>query len=200
METLEKMLQDAVWVAKALFDRNKVSGSSANLSFRFDNRIYITGSGTCFGRLRADSFSVIDLEGQHLSGIAPSKEVPLHLMLYGKDPAIKAVVHTHSFYSTLWSCLENMDPDNAIPAITPYLRMKVGSIALIPYAKPGSELLFHLVRERLNAGDGFLLRNHGPVICGKNIMDAFYGLEELEESARIAWSLRGLPETDYSRL
>jgi ribulose-5-phosphate 4-epimerase/fuculose-1-phosphate aldolase len=86
------MLQDAVWVAKALFDRNKVSGSSANLSFRFDNRIYITGSGTCFGRLRADSFSGSDIEGQHRSGISPSKEVPLHRRLYGKDPAIKAVV------------------------------------------------------------------------------------------------------------
>jgi hypothetical protein len=48
-----------------------------------------------------------------------------------------------------------MDPDNAIPAITPYLRMKVGSIALIPYAKPGSELLFHLVREQSECGRWF---------------------------------------------
>jgi hypothetical protein len=31
-------------------------------------------------------------------------------------------------------------------------------------------------------------------------MAAFYGLEELEASARIAGRLRGLPETDYSRL
>ena len=34
-----------------------------------------------------------------------------------------------------------------------------------------------------------LLKAHGPVVPGKSIMDAFYCLEELEESAHIAWEL-----------
>ena len=43
--------------------------------------------------------------------------------------------------------------------------------------------------ERIGSGDGFVLKNHGPIIGGKTIMDAFYGIEELEESARMAWYL-----------
>jgi len=198
--TIEQKTQDAIWVAKALFDRNKVSGSSANLSFRHEDWIYITGSGTCFGQLNADSFSVMDPDGKHIYGIPPSKEAPLHLMLYRANAKVQAVIHTHSFFATLWSCLQGIDPDNAIPSITPYLKMKVGRIALVPFAPPGSEQLFANMQERLTAGDGYILQNHGPVIPGSSIMDAFYGIEELEESARIAWTLRGIPGDGYHRI
>ena len=64
--------------------------------------------------------------------------------------------------------------------------MKVGKIGLIPYAKPGSEELFRLFRENLSDAGAYLLKNHGGIVGGKNILDAFYGIEELEESARIA--------------
>ena len=39
------------------------------------------------------------------------------------------------------------------------------------------------------SGDGYLLKRHGAVVPGADIMDAFYCLEELEENARIAWEL-----------
>lgn len=51
MNTLEQKMNDAIWIAKELFDRGKATGSSANLSFLHDGHIYITGSGTCFGNL-----------------------------------------------------------------------------------------------------------------------------------------------------
>ena len=60
---------------------------------------------------------------------------------------------------------------------------------LVPSEKPGSEALFQAFRELVGASDGFLLKNHGPVVPGKSVMDAFFRLEELEESARIAWEL-----------
>ena len=41
------------------------------------------------------------------------------------------------------------------------------------------------------------MKQHGAIVAGKNIMDAFYGLEELEENAKIAWELMraGLKDT-----
>lgn len=78
---------------------------------------------------------------------------------------------------------------DCIPDHTPYLRMKLGTVGLIPYEKPGSEALFRAFRERADASDGFLLKNHGPVVPGTSVMDAFFRLEELEESARTAWEL-----------
>lgn len=82
MNTLEQKMNDAIWIAKELFDRGKATGSSANLSFLHDGHIYITGSGTCFGNLTTESFSEVSFQGQHLAGINPSKELPLHKLYY----------------------------------------------------------------------------------------------------------------------
>ncbi len=189
-EELKIKIEQAVWIAKSLFERGKTAGSTANISFRFQDRICISGSGTCFGTLKEDDFAIIDLDGNYLEGRKPSKEYPLHLALYHKSDKIQAVLHTHSFYAALWSCINHEKENDCIPAYTPYLGMKLGTVGMIPYAKPGSEELFAAFREKLNDSDGYLLRNHGPIVGGSDLMDAFCILEELEESAKIAWELR----------
>ena len=189
-QTLEEKLSQAIWAAKSLFERGKTSGSSANLSIRHGDRIYITGSGTCFGTLKPSDFSVVSLKGEHLEGPKPSKEFPLHGALYGKSDEIQAVLHIHSPYAVIWSCLNHENEKDCIPDHTPYLKMKVGTVGLIPYEKPGSKELFAAFGERIYDSDGYLLRNHGPVVGGRDIMDAFYKIEELEESARVAWELK----------
>lgn len=187
---LDKKLENAVWVAHSLFDRGKTTGSSANMSFRHKDKIYITASGSCFGTMKKEDFTCISMDGTPLSEKKPSKEWPLHLALFKKSPEIGAVIHTHSTYSVLWSFVPAENESDCIPDHTPYLKMKLGTVGLIPYEKPGSEALFSAFRERAAASDGFLLKNHGPVVPGKTIMDAFFSLEELEESARIAWEIR----------
>ena len=47
-EKIQRELEKACWVAHALFDRGKVTGSTSNLSFRLEDRIYISRSGGCF--------------------------------------------------------------------------------------------------------------------------------------------------------
>jgi ribulose-5-phosphate 4-epimerase/fuculose-1-phosphate aldolase len=36
-----------------------------------------------------------------------------------------------------------------------------------------------------------LLANHGPVVCGKTLIDAVYAAEELEEAAKLFLTLLG---------
>lgn len=189
-EILKQKLSDAVWIARSLFERGKTAGSTANLSFRHNGTIYITGSGTCFGTLQEESFAAVSADGAVLSRSRPSKELRLHEILFAKDPAIEAVIHIHSFYATLWSCLQHQNPVDVIPGYTPYLKMKAGTIGLIPYAKPGSQELFDLFAAGVPLSDGYLLQNHGLIVGGASLMDAFFAAEELEESARIAWHLR----------
>jgi len=189
-ETLRRQLQEAVWAAHSLFDRGKTTGSSANMSFREGDTVYITASGTCFGTLTEDDFVPVRLDGTSLSERKPSKEWPLHLALYGRDDDVRAVIHTHSTYSVLWSFLDPADEADCVPDHTPYLKMKLGTVGMIPYEKPGSEALFSAFRERVGNSAGYLLRRHGPVVPGRSVMDAFYSLEELEESCRIAWELQ----------
>jgi L-ribulose-5-phosphate 4-epimerase len=190
MVNLDRKYKDAIWIAKSLFERGKVTGSSANMSFLHEGNIYITGSGTSFGSLTKKDFSVVNTNGEHIGGILPSKELPIHKIYYEKSTKIQAVIHTHSFYSTLWSCLMHENVKDIMPTYTPYLKMKLGTVGLIPYAKPGTQLLFDGFAERINDSDGYILQNHGPIVGDKDLLSAFYCVEELEESARIAWELR----------
>lgn len=185
-EKLCVKLRDAVWVAHSLFDRRKTSGSSANMSFLHEGNIYITASGTCFGTLTEEDFAVVSLEGIPQNDRKASKELTLHKYYYEKDDAVQAVIHTHGPYAVLWSCRRFEKTEDVIPAYTPYLQMKVGKIGLIPYASPGSKELFKAFKDNLGSGDAYLLKNHGGIVSGRTIMDAFYGIEELEESAKIA--------------
>lgn len=185
-ELLQQKLQDAIWAAHTLFALGHTSGSSANLSFLHNGNFYITASGSCFGRLTEEDFAILNPDGQSLNGKKASKEWPLHRFFYGKSPEIQCVIHTHGPYAVLWSCRQFDRDTDIIPRYTPYLEMKVGKIALVPYEKPGSEELFEIFRQSLEKGDAFLLQNHGAVTGGSSILETFYGIEELEASARIA--------------
>lgn len=187
MEDLELKIKDAIWVAHTLFDLSRATGSSSNLSFKHNNLIYITATNTSFGRLTKDDFAVMDLVGNSISDVVPSKEWPLHLELYQNNQNANAVIHTHSTYATLWSCLSNLNETDAVPDFTPYLEMKVGKVKLIPYAKPGSNTLFELFHLKQNNFTAYLLAHHGPILYSKSILNAFYDIEELEESCKIAY-------------
>jgi ribulose-5-phosphate 4-epimerase/fuculose-1-phosphate aldolase len=187
---LNRYFDDALWITRSLFERGKTAGSTANISFRYKDHLYISGTGTCFGTISKAQFSELDMDGHHLGGTDPSKEYPLHLLMYKNDPGAGAVIHTHSFYATLWSCYCGHDGEKAIPKYTPYLEMKLGAIGWVPYAPPGTKKLFDAFLKVLDHRKGYLLRNHGPVVSGEDLFSAFYALEELEESARIAWELR----------
>ncbi|WP_194611739.1 class II aldolase/adducin family protein [Clostridium vitabionis] len=202
-EALKSRMEDALWVAHSLFDRGKTTGSTANISFRYNGCIFISRTGSCFGRLTEQDFAVLkEKEGKAVtvSENRPSKEFPLHWMIYRNDPEVNAVIHTHSFYSVLWSCLKHENPDDVVPAYTPYLRMKAGKVKLVGYGEPGSPELFQAFSTRLETGGTYLLQNHGSVVTGKTMMEAFAKCEELEESIKVAWYLRNEPQDAVHRL
>lgn len=186
-----KTIEQAVQIAHSLFQRGKTHGSSANMSFIDNGFLYITASSTCFGLLVSEDFVKVPLSDLNNKPERASKEFELHASIYRAKPEIKAVIHTHSTYSVLWSCLEHENTADVIPDHTPYLKMKLGAVQLVsPYCQPGSSELFSAFRQHIGQANGYLLKNHGPVVAGKTILDAFYSLEELEESAKIAWMLK----------
>lgn len=189
-QELNLKLKETVNLAQSLFQRGKTSGTSANISFRHAGHVYISKSGSCFGILTKEDFVKVSLDGAVIGEVKPSKELPMHLALYRNDESTMAVIHTHAFYATLWSCLSDLQEEDVIPEYTPYLKMKLGKIGLVPYEKPGSPELFEAFEKKLRKEKGYLLKNHGPVVAGQTMLQAFEGIEELEESAKIAWYLR----------
>ena len=182
-----------VRLAKSLYDRGFSVGSAGNVSARLDDGLLMTPTNSCLGFLDPDRLSKLDLEGRHVGGDKPSKEVFLHRAFYETRPATGAVVHLHSTYATALSCLADIDPADCIPPLTPYVVMRVGAVPLVPYVRPGDARAGDLIRALDGRHAAVLLANHGPVVAGKDLASAVYAAEELEETAKLVLLLRGAP-------
>ncbi|WP_040976685.1 3-oxo-tetronate 4-phosphate decarboxylase [Necropsobacter massiliensis] len=190
--TESRQKQQMVCLAKSLFERGYSVGGAGNLSVRLDeNRILVTPTGSSLGRLEAERLSVLDMQGNLLSGDKPSKESVFHLAMYQKNPDCRAIVHLHSTYLTALSCLEGIDMQNAMKAFTPYYVMRVGKLQVIPYYRPGDRNIARELSERALSGKAFLLANHGVVVTGSDLLDAVDNTEELEETAKLYFILQG---------
>jgi ribulose-5-phosphate 4-epimerase/fuculose-1-phosphate aldolase len=189
----ERELRNAIvrW-GRSLFERGFTVGSSGNISVRLDDGYLVTPTNSCMGFLDPDRLSRLDASGEHVDGDKPTKERPLHFAFYETRPTTRAVVHLHSTYATALSCLADVDPEDAIPPITPYVVMRVGRVPVVPYTKPGSPDVAPLIRARAPDHPAVLLANHGPVVAGTSLESAVFAAEELEETAKLVIMTKGL--------
>lgn len=186
-------LRDRVCLmARSLFERGLTPGSSGNISVRLDDGgLLCTPTNASLGFLDPERLTVIDGEGRHVSGDAPTKEIPLHSALYDGRRSSGAVVHLHSTHSVAVSMLPDIDPEDVFPPLTPYYLMRVGRTALIPYHRPGDPAVGDAIRGLAGRYGAVLLSNHGPVVAGVSLDAAVWAIEELEETARLHLLLRG---------
>jgi len=181
--------QKIVQYARSIFERGLTSGASANMSVRIDHGWVITPTNTCFGFLQEDELSVIDHQGNLIRGSKASKEFSLHKAMYDKRPQDNCIIHLHSTYATAWSCLPVEDLTDCVPTYTPYLTMRLGAIACVPYFAPGDAGLAVAVGEVATKHAGVIMANHGPIVSAQTIDACVYGMEELEESCKLAFIL-----------
>lgn len=183
----EHGLRDAIVErGRSLHDRGYAHGSSGNLSVRIDGGILVTPTGSSLGRLDPARIAKVDSNGLHLSGDPPSKEAFLHLAMYAERPGARAIVHLHCTCAVAVSCLVHSDPRNVLPPLTAYHVMRVGTLPLIPYYRPGDRELAEAVRRVAATHRAVLLANHGPVVSGASLDDAVDNAEELEQTAKLA--------------
>ena len=175
----------------SLFQRGFSVGSAGNISAAVDDGFLITPTNSSLGFLDPARISKLDRNFNHVAGDPPSKEVFLHRAFYETVAKTGAVVHLHSTYATALSCLEFVDPDNAIAPLTPYVVMRVGHVKLIPYVRPGDPKMGDMIRALGGKYTAVLLANHGPVVAGPDLMSAIYATEELEETAKLVITLSG---------
>ncbi len=188
--TEQQAREEMVQLGASFFQRGYATGSAGNLSLLLeDGNLLATPTGSCLGELQADRLSKVTMQGEWISGDKPSKEVAFHRALYLNNPACKAVVHLHSHYLTALSCLNGLDSENCIRPFTPYVVMRVGDVPVVPYYKPGDDRLAEDLAQLAPRYNAFLLANHGPVVVGKSLREAANNTEELEETARLMFTL-----------
>lgn len=181
-------------LCKSLFDRGYSVGGAGNVSVRLEEGGFlVTPTGGSLGRLTPDSLAQIDAAGAPVPGPKPSKEFAFHLALFEARPEAGAIVHLHSTYLTALSCLEDLPTDNALRPFTPYYVMRAGYMPVIPYYRPGAADIARdlAIAAKTHPVNAFLLASHGVVVLGKDLEDAVNNAEELEETARLAFLLRG---------
>lgn len=175
---------------RSLFERRYTCGGSGNMSARLPDGVLVTPTNSCLGRLERARISKLDGDGKLISGDPPSKEWALHLAVYRVRPNAGAVVHLHSPHAVAVSCLNGLNPDNVLPPITPYFVMRIGRLPLVPYHPPGDPALAEAAGRLAARCRGVLLAHHGTVTVGRDLDDAVYNAEELEETARLFLMLR----------
>jgi ribulose-5-phosphate 4-epimerase/fuculose-1-phosphate aldolase len=189
----QKLREALVERGRSLFDRGYAHGSSGNLSARVDDGILVTPTGSSLGRLDPARIAKVDATGVHVTGDPPSKEAFLHLAMYAERAGANAIVHLHCTCAVAISCLAHADPRNVLPPLTAYHVMRVGTLPLIPYHRPGDRALAEAVRRVAAKHRAVLLANHGPVVSGKSLDDAVDSAEELEQTAKLALLLGERP-------
>jgi ribulose-5-phosphate 4-epimerase/fuculose-1-phosphate aldolase len=190
----QDLREQLVRFGASLFQRGYSVGSAGNISVRLSDGFLMTPTNSSLGSLDAARISKLDAGWNHVGGDKPSKEVFLHRAVLAARPEAGAVVHLHSTHATAIGCLAAPGEDAPIPPLTPYFVMRIGRrLPIVPYYRPGDSAMEPEVHAAALQARALLLANHGPVVSGKTLTDAVYAAEELEESARLALLLRGLP-------
>lgn len=115
----------------------------------------------------------------------------LHRAFYRNHLECGAVAHLHSPYAVAVSCLPELNSGDALPPLTPYRVMRVGRLALVEYAMPGSPALEQSVATAAAESRSVLLRNHGSIAAAPTLEGALDAVEEIEATARLYLQLQG---------
>ena len=155
-------------------------GSEGNLSFRDKDVIYITPSGVETTKLNDRTISEVKISGEIQNGIKPSSEVFMHLYIYKNFKEINSIVHCHSMWSSILSCLRLK-----IPSFH-YMVAEFGGedIRCSKYATFGTERLAQNVLKSLEHRKGCLLANHGQLTISNSVEDALHLAESLEKLSK----------------
>ncbi|HEY0173642.1 MAG TPA: aldolase [Pyrinomonadaceae bacterium] len=187
----DSVLEQLCEVANSLYERGYAHGSTGNISARVGGEVWVTPTGLPLRGLAPGSLARIDLSGARLDENSPSKEHPFHTAIYRRRAEARAVVHLHSAYAVALSCLESFEGDESLAPLTPYYFMRVAPLAVLPYFRPGSPGLAEAVETAAAAHHSMLLRNHGLICAGSTLAEAADRAEELEQTARLHFILRG---------
>lgn len=184
----EQLEQAAQKVYAAQLSRS----TSGNLSLRTDQGMLITPSGLALEEVALNNICHIDDQGHDLEferPFKPSSEWLIHRAVYQARPDVQAVIHAHPLHATLLAACHRTFEAHLIAESAYYL----GDVPLVPYCLPGSEALANAIYHAVKTSDCLLLANHGTLVVGKTLRDAFYRLELLETMAAMQIKALTLP-------
>ncbi len=180
MENIENLKRDIIAIGRILWEKDLASGFNGNISVRIDDeRILLTGHGTCLGILLEKDILLMKLSGDLLEEGKVSTENLLHTEIYRNFSDAKAVIHTHTTYTNAFF-LEN---DVLEPRIFES-KFYLGNVKAVPQTTPAVTDAAPVIGQ-LKTNNITILKNHGVVAMGKNLFDCFVLIQCLEEAVKV---------------
>jgi L-fuculose-phosphate aldolase len=170
-------------------------GTAGNLSCRLRldgaDGYLITPTGMDYARLSPPDIPWLGLDGGRQGGRQPSSEWRLHQGLYATRPEVGAVLHAHAPFAVSLACLRRDIP----PFHYMIARFGGDTVRCSAYALFGSQALADAACLALADRKACLLANHGFLVCGCDLDEAFCLGEALENLCEHYWraSLLGAP-------
>lgn len=168
--------------AKKIVDKGLVVGPGGNISAIRGDTMYISPSGFALEEIEPDQWVPVSVKTGEILDMTfrPSSEVLMHLYCYRARQDMTAIVHTHPPYCIALSLVAN-----ELPTLFPDQAALVGDLTFVPYVLPTTDLLADAVAAKVPEFTSIILENHGLVTVGKNLREAYYRTEVVEESSKI---------------
>ena len=169
--------------------------SGGNLSIRDeDGSIWISPARVDKGNLTRNDIVCVKPDGT-TEGLHPaSSEFPFHKAIYQARPDIRAIVHAHPVALVAFSICQSV-PNTRLFHQTHSVS---GEVGFAPYACPGSEQLGKNIAAKFAEGcDSVILENHGVVVGGDSLGEAFQRFEAFEFAGKTLIKAQQLGEVRY---
>lgn len=175
---------------KKIVSSGLTKGTGGNLSIcnRKRRLIAISPSGIDYLGTKPQDIVILNLQGEIIDGDKkPSSELQMHRVFYEKRKDIDAIIHTHTVYATILSCLQWK-----LPAVHYLLASAGKDIRCADYATFGTEKLARNAFEAMKGRKAVLLANHGLLAGSIDLADAFSITEDVEYCAELYYRSKSI--------
>lgn len=187
LQTLKERICD---IGRRLWQRDYTDGNGGNITVRVgDNLALCTPTLICKGFMTPADMCLVDLDGKQLAGTRKrTSEAMTHFGIMKRQPAAKSCVHAHPPHATAFA-IANVDiPSCLIPEAEVFL----GKIGTAKYQTPGTPANADEVGEVGKIHQAVLMQNHGVIVWGKDVEDAYWKMENIDSYCRTIWIAAGL--------
>lgn len=170
-------------IMERIYGHDMTTTSGGNVSVRDENGdVWITPARIDKGNLRRTDIVCIHPDGTREGAHPPSSENPFHLAIYKARLDINSIVHAHPGALVSFSICGEVPNTRVFPEAWNVC----GQVAFAPYAMPGTKALGERIAEQFTSPakpSCVVLENHGVVVGGSDLANAFQRFETLEFTA-----------------
>jgi L-fuculose-phosphate aldolase len=179
MDTLYKHPSVQIAEVMGLIYRSGLTTTSGgNISMLGDHgNIWITPAAVDKGSLTRANIVKVEPGGEVYGLHRPSSELPFHQAIYAQRPDLGAIIHAHPPALVAFSIVRKIPDTRVIPQAVHLC----GAVGYAPNELPGSEALGKSIARAFAEGhNAVIMENHGTVVGGRDLNEAFQRFETLE--------------------